>query len=143
MAVVGSTITIDLHLTEDADLESVRGAVRQNGRVKADLAGRVQRIVEEKAAQALDGSQVGDYTLSTEVELVDERVPGAPRERVTVALDFEGEDSVIAAVDEAVTPPDRAKVADAVEQTVVDYLGEHNLSGVLDVIVSVTPIQFR
>lgn len=143
MAVVGSTITIDMHLTEDADLESVRGAVRQNGRVQADLAGRVQRTIEEKAAEALEGRSLGDYTLSTEVELVDDRVPGAPRERLTVALDFEGDDPVIAAVDDAVTPPDRAKVADAVERIVVDYLAEYDLSGAVDVIVSVTPIEFR
>jgi hypothetical protein len=44
MAVVGSTIMIDLHLTEDGDIDTVRGAVRQSDRVDPDLAGRVQPL---------------------------------------------------------------------------------------------------
>lgn len=143
MPVVGSTISIDLHLTEDADLESVRGATRQSERVHPDVARRVQRIVETKAAEALDGEDLGDYSVSVDVDIVQERVPGAPRERVAVSLDFEGDDSVVAAVDDAVSPPDRAQIADALEADMVEYLEEYDLADAVEVIVSVTPIQFR
>lgn len=143
MPVVGSTISIDLHLTEDADLESVRGATRQSERVHPEVAGRVQRIVETKAAEALDGEDLGDYSVSVDVDIVQERVPGAPRERVSVSLDFEGDDSVVAGVDDAISPPDRAQIADALEADMVDYLEEYDLADAVEVIVSVTPIQFR
>lgn len=143
MAVVGSTIMIDFHLTEDADLDSVRGAVRQNERVDPTLSDHVERAVRTTASNALDGHEIRDYTLSADVELVTERVPGAPRERITVAMDFEGDDSVIAAIDEAVTPPDRAQIADAVEEDVIEHLREYDLAAIVDTTVSITPIQFR
>lgn len=143
MPVVGSTISIDFHLTEDADLESVRGATRQSDRVRPDLANRAREIVESKVAKALEGEDLGDYSVSVDVDLVQERVPGAPRERVSVSLDFEGDDSVVAAVDDAVTPPDRAQIADALEEDMVEYLQQYDLADAVEVIVSVTPIQFR
>ncbi|PSQ95781.1 MAG: hypothetical protein BRD55_09120 [Bacteroidetes bacterium SW_9_63_38] len=134
---------LDLHLTEDGDVETVRGAVRQNERVDPDLANRIRETVEGNAAEALTREDLEGYTLSAGVELVTGRVPGAPRERITITLDFEGEDSVVAAVDDAVSAPDRARIADELETTAYTYLQEHNLDDVVDVTVSVTPIQFR
>lgn len=144
MAVVGSSILIDLHLTEDTDIDTVRGAVRRNeARVATDLAGRVERTVRETVLDALDGHDVGDYSISVDVNLVTDRVPGAPRERITVSLDFEGENTVVAAIDDALTAPDRAQVADALEETTLGFLQQHDLREDVEVTVSVTPIQFR
>ena len=135
---------IDLHLTEDADIETVRGIVRQDDtQVQPALADRVRQTVEKGASQALDGHDIGSYTVSVDVDVVADRVPGAPRERVTVNLDFEGDDSVVAAVDDAVGAPDRANIADALEKTTKDLLRENDLDGAVEVTVSVTPIQFR
>jgi hypothetical protein len=144
MAVVGSTITIDLHITEDADIETVRGITRQSPEnVHRDFADRIRGTVERQATTAIDGDDVGDVSISVDVELVSDRVPGAPRERVTATLDFEGDDSTLAAVDNAVGAPDRAQIADEVESTVQAYLEENDLLNGVDVTVSVTPIQFR
>ena len=125
-------------------MDSVRAAVRQNGaRVNPDLAGRVQRTVQDGVTDVLDGGDGGDYAVSVDVDLVADRVPGAPRERVTIDLDLEGDDSVVAAIDDAVTAPDRARLADALEATTLDYLKQHELHEAVEVTVSVTPIQFR
>jgi len=125
-------------------MDTVRAAVRQNGaRVNPDLAGRVQRTVQDGVTDVLDGGDVGDYAVSVDVDLVADRVPGAPRERVTIDLDLEGDDSVVAAIDDAVTAPDRARLADALEATTLDYLQQHELHEAVEVTVSVTPIQFR
>jgi hypothetical protein len=98
--------------------------------------------VERAAREALDA--IGeDYDLAVDVNLVTGRLPGAPRERVTAEFDVEAEKSVLAAVDEAVSAPDRAQMADEVEARVLEHLGESGLSSAVDVIVSVTPIQFR
>jgi hypothetical protein len=144
MAVVGSTILIDLHLTEETDIDTVRSAVRRNGtHVSTDLAGRVERTIQEEMTDALESRDVGDYTVSVDVDLVTGRVPGAPRERITVTLDFEGENGVVAAIDDAVGAPDRAQLADALEETTLDFLQQHDLRDDVEVTVSVTPIQFR
>ena len=143
MAVVGSTIAIDLHLTEDADLDSVRGATRDNERVHPTVAERVRHTVRQQADAALNGADLGSYTLSVHVAVEQDRVPGAPRERISVSMDVEGDDAVVAAVDDAITPPDRARMADALEEEMLSYLQEYDLASVVEVIVSVTPIQFR
>jgi len=144
MPVVGSTILIDLHLTEDTDIETVRGAVRRNdSAVSTDLAGRVERTVRDVLVDSIDSSDLGDYSVSVDVDLVTGRVPGAPRERVPVTLDFEGDKTVVAALDDAVTPPDRARLADALEETTLEFLQQHALREDVEVTVSVTPIQFR
>lgn len=143
MPVVGSTITIDLHVTENADLDSLQALVRDNERVHPDLAAAVRQAVETNARESLADAEIGEYDLSVDVELVTERQPGAPRERVSIALDVEGEDAVVAAVDDAISAPERADIADAVEAGVLAYLGENGLSNGADLIVSVTPIQFR
>ena len=143
MPVVGSTITIDLHVTEDADLDSLQALVRHNERVHPELAQTVRQAVETNAQEPLEEADVGAYDLSVNVELVTGRLPGAPRERVTADLDVEGEDAVVAAVDDAISAPERADIADAVEASVLAYLAENGLSSGADLIVSVTPIQFR
>jgi hypothetical protein len=143
MPVIGSTITIDLHVTEDSDLDSLHAVARRNERVHPDLAETIREAVEQKAKSPLESNSVGDYDLSVDVGLVTERVPGAPRERITTEVDVEGEDHVVAAVDDAVSAPQRAQIADSVEAEVVSYLGENGLSNGIDVIVSVTPIEFR
>jgi hypothetical protein len=143
MAVVGSTIMIDLHLTEDGDIDTVRGAIRQSDRVDPDLAGRVQQAIERETATALGDAALGEYSRRVNVDLVSGRVPGAPRERLTAALDFEGEESVLAALDDAITAPDRAQIADEVEATAEAYLQDHALDDAVTVTVSITPIQFR
>ena len=143
MPVVESTITVDFHITEDTDLDTVQAVVRENQRVSADLAQRLRRTVETNATDALEANDLEDYELSLDVDLVTGRLPGAPRERITAALDVDGESSVLAAVDEAISTPQRAEIADAVEAVVLGYLGEHDLAGGVEIIVSVTPIQFR
>jgi hypothetical protein len=134
---------IDLHLTEDANMDTVRGAVRAGDQVQSALADRIRQTIQSAVDAVLDGDSVDGYALTTDVGLVADRVPGAPRERVEVALDFEGDDGVVAAIDNAVDPPDRARLADDLEQVVEEYLREHDLAGVIDLTVSVTPIEFR
>jgi hypothetical protein len=143
MPVVGSTITIDLHVTEDSDLDSLHAVVRRNERVHPELAQTIRQAIETKAKSTLDEKSVGDYDLSVDIGLVTGRVPGAPRERITAELDVEGENHVVAAVDDAVSAPQRAQIADSVEQDVDSYLEENDLSDGIEVIVSVTPIEFR
>lgn len=143
MPVVGSTITTDLHVTEDADLDSLHAVVRRNERVHPDFAQAVRQAVETNARSSLEAEEVEGYDLSVNVELVTERVPGAPRERVTSELDVEGDDAVVAAVDDTISAPQRAEIADAVEAGVLAYLGESGLAAGVEVIVSVTPIEFR
>jgi hypothetical protein len=143
MPVVGSTITVDLHITEDADLDSLQAAVRQKKRADPELARGIRASVETHAKKALEDSDVGAYDLSVSETLVTDRLAGAPRERITVDLDVEGDKSVVAAVDDAVGAPERARIADAVEAVTANHLAENDLSNGADVIVSVTPIQFR
>jgi len=133
---------IDFHLTEDGDVETVRGSVRQGSSVAPALAGRIRDVVEEGARSALNGG-AGDVALSIDVAFVTDRVPGAPRERVTVTLDFEGDDAVVAAVGDAVSPPDRARIADALEETTAAFMEERGLTEGVELTVSITPIEFR
>jgi hypothetical protein len=143
MPVVGSTITVDLHVTEDTDLDSLQAAVRQNKRVHPDLAQRIRQSIEKHTTAALKDGDIAEYDLSLAEELATGRLPGAPRERITVDLDVTGDKAVVAAVDDAVAAPERAQIADAVEAVMAAHLADHGLSGGADIIVSVTPIQFR
>lgn len=143
MAVVGSTITIDLHITEDADRETVRGVVRNDERVIPELASTLHDALEEESTTVLEENGVENYDIQVDLSVVTDRVPGAPRERLTATLDVEGDQSVVASVDEAVSTPERAQVANAVEAEVQEYLARHDLSGKVGVTISVTPIQFR
>jgi len=143
MAVVGSTIRIDFHVTEDTDLDTLQASVRQSERAHPQFAQRVRDTVERTALEILESEGLGRQQVSVEVELVSGRIPGAPRERFRTTLDVEGEDAVVASVDDAVSAPERARIADEVEASVNGYLRQHELSGAVDVIISVTPIQFR
>jgi hypothetical protein len=143
MPVVGSTVSVDLHVTEDTDLGSLQTVVQQGDRVDPSLAQQIRQSVETCATDALDDSDVGDHALSVTVSLVTGRVPGAPRQRLSVDLDVEGEKVVVAAVDDAMAAPERAQLADAVEAVVRDHLAENDLAEGAEVIVSVPPIQFR
>lgn len=143
MAVVGSTVIVDFHVTEDTDLASVRAVVRRNERAHPELAETLRQAVETRAEEALKEEDVGGYDLSVGITLVTGRVPGAPRERLCADLDVEGENEVVAAVDDALSTPERARLADHVEGVVGSYLRKNDLSDGADVIVSVTPIEFR
>lgn len=143
MPVVGSNITIDLHITGDADVDSIRGAMRRDSRIHPKLAEDLQRAIERRATLALQEHEITDCDLSVALELVEGRVPGSPRERIRITLDAEGDKPVVASVDEAVGTPERARIADDVEEIVQQYLDQHQLAGEVSVTVSVTPIQFR
>lgn len=134
---------IDLHITADTDVDSVRGAVQERSRLRPELAGSIQRTLEETTTDVLRDCGITDCTLAIELELVDERVPGAPRERINARLDVEGDDSVLASVDEAIGIPERAQIADTTEDLLRDHLEEEGLLGAVDTTVIVTPVQFR
>ncbi len=143
MAVLGSNISIDLHITGDVELSTIRGIVQENGRLRPELAGDLQRAIEDTTRHILDESGIEECTLSVDLALVDENVPGAPRQRVGAQLDVEGESSVLASVDEAVGAPERARIADAAEDHLEDRLEDRGLTGVVGTTVIVTPVQFR
>lgn len=143
MAVVGSNITVDLHITGEVDLNAIRGAVRHDSRLHPKLAEDIRRAIERQVTLALQERDITDYDLSLHFELAKGRVPGATQERIQAFLDAEGDNSVISSVDEAVGTPERARVATAVEEVVDEYLDQHGLSGEIRVTVSVTPIEFR
>lgn len=143
MAVLGSNIMIDLHVTADTDVDSVRGAVQERSRLRPKLAGDLQRNLEETTTDILRECGITDCTLAVELDLVDERVPGAPRERINARLDVEGDDSVLASVDEALGAPERAQIANATEALLRDHLEQEGLLEAVDTTVIVTPIQFR
>ncbi len=143
MAVVGSNITVDLHITGEVELDAIRGAVRSDSRLHPKLAEDIRRAIERQVTLALQERDITDYDLSLNFELAKGRVPGATQERIQAFLDAEGDNSVISSVDEAVGTPERARVASAVEEVVDEYLDQHGLSGEIRVTVSVTPIEFR
>lgn len=143
MAVVGSNITVDLHITGEVELEAIRGAVRHDSRLHPKLSEDIHRAVERQVTLALQKHEITDYELSLDLELAKGRVPGATQERIQAFLDAEGDNAVISDVDEAVGTPERARVASAVEEVVTGYLDQHGLSNEVRVTVSVTPIEFR
>jgi len=143
MAIVGSDVTVDVHTTENVDIDSVRGAVRSGDRVDPALADAIRQAIDRTVRRVLDEKGIKGASLDLEVRLVDDRVPGVPRERVLVRLDVEGDDEVLAAVDENLSPPERARLANAVEETVLNYLDDHDLRRPTQTIVRVTPVQFR
>lgn len=133
---------IDMHPTPDTDVESVRGVVQENGRVDPDLAGKLQRIIQDTATKILEEQDLSDCSLTVDLEFVDDRVPGAPRERINARLDVEAEEDVLSTVSDAVGPPQRAHIADVAEQGVREHLDEGGLDSVVDTTVIVTPVQF-
>lgn len=143
MAVLGSDISIDLHITGDVELDTIRGLVQENGRLRAELAGELQQALEQTARDVLEETGVTNYDLTVNLNLVDETVPGAPRQRISAQLDVEGDQSVLAAVDEAVSTPERARIADAAEEQLKARLRERDLTDVVGTTVIVTPVEFR
>lgn len=134
---------IDMHVTPDTDVDSIRGAVLENSRLQPGLAGDLQRAIEEATSEVLRENGITDCTLDVDLEFVNERVPGAPRERINAELNVEGDDSSLASVDGAVDAPERARVADAAENLLVEHLADKELADVVETTVIVTPVQFR
>lgn len=143
MAVLGSDITIDLYSTVEADVETVQNAVQQGRGVNPHLEAPVRRAIDETATGILEDEGITAYDLSFDLEVVHERVPGAPRERIQGQLDVEGDDSVLASVDEAIGARERARLADATEEVVLEHLAGYDLADHVDVIVIITPSEFR
>ena len=143
MSVLGSDISIDLHIVGDVELDTVRGLVQENGRLRPGLAGDLQGAIEEAARRVLDGAGMDNYTLTIDLRLVQDRVPGAPRQRVEAELNIEGDRSALAAADNALSAPERARIADAAEAQLNDRLWEQDLTDVVDATVIVTPVEFR
>lgn len=143
MAVVGSNITVDLHLTGEVELDTIRGAVRHDGRLHPKLAEDLHRAIERQVTLVLQQNELSDYDLSLDFEIAKGRVPGATQERIKAFFDAEGDNSVISSVDDAVGTPERARVANAVEEVVHEYLDQHGVGNDVRVTVSVTPVEFR
>jgi len=143
MAVVGTNVTIDIHSNERVGIGSIREVVRQQGQLHPTLAERVHETVGQSATDALEDQDVNEVHLSPSVRLVNDRVPGVPRERIVVEVDVEGEKDTLAAVDSAFTMPIRARIAEVVEEEVNEFLEASTLGGEVRVTVSVTPVEFR
>lgn len=143
MAVLGSDISIDLHIVGDVELDTIRGLVQRNGRLRSDLAGDLQQVIEEAAGDVLEEAGIDGCSLTVDLNLVDEKVPGAPRQRVNARLDVEGDRSVLASVDDAVGVPERAQIADAAEERLDEHLGDAGLTDVVGLTIIVTPVEFR
>lgn len=143
MAVLGSDISIDLHIIGDVELDTIRGLVQENGRLRTELAGDLQGAVEDTTRALLEDSGIDECTLTVNLSLVQERVPGAPRQRVNARLDVEGDNEVLAAVDEALGTPERAQIANAMEECLDEHLEDRKLTDVVGTTVIVPPVQFR
>jgi hypothetical protein len=143
MAVLGSDIMIDMHVTADTDVDSIRGAVLENSRLHPALAGDLRKAIEKTTTDVLHNHGITDCSLTVDLEFRDERVPGAPRERIDARLDVEREESLLASVDGAVDAPERARIADATEAFLKEHLADEGLNDVVETTVIVTPVQFR
>ena len=143
MPVVGTTVTVDLHVTGEADVDAIRSAVQDDGRAHPRLAQTLREAVEAPLRKVREKDRLSALDLSVEVDLVTGQVPGSPRARLHVHADMDGEREAIAKLDEAVSPPIRASVADEVEQATFSYLMDHDLGEVVRPTVSVTPVAFR
>jgi len=143
MAVLGSDISLDLHIVGDVELDTIRGLVQENGRLRPQLAEDLQRAIEDATKDILDQAGITECSLTIDLGLAEGRVPGAPRERIEARLDVEGDRSVLAAVDDAVGTPERARIADAAEEHLDTRLDERGLTDVVGTTVIVTPVEFR
>lgn len=143
MPVLGSDISIDLHITGDVELSTIKGIVQENGRLRPELAGDLQRAIEDTAQEILTGSDIDGCTLTVDLTLAEDRVPGAPRQRIDARLNVEGDSSALAAVDDAVGAPERARIADAAEDRLTELLEDRELTSVVGTTVIVTPVEFR
>ena len=143
MAVLGSDISIDLHIVGDVELDTIRGLVQENGRLRPALAGDLQQSIEDATRDILDGAGISGCSVTVDLSLAEGRVPGAPRERIDARLNVEGDQSTLAAVDDAVGTPERARIADAAEKHLDTRLHERDLTDVVGTTVIVTPVEFR
>jgi hypothetical protein len=143
MAVLGSDIAIDLHIIGDVELDTIRGIVQNNGRLRPDLAEDLRHAIEETTRDLIEDAGAAGCTVSVDLSLVEDRVPGAPRQRVDARLDVEGEQSTLAVVEKALDTPERARISDAAEECLDARLQERNLTEVVGRNVIVPPVQFR
>jgi len=143
MAVVGSTLTIDVHFTADTDADSVRGAMRENRNLDPKLGDAFRSMIDREMSTLFDENDIEGVVVTSDLELIDDRVAGAPRERVTGDITFEGEESALAAVNDAIDAPDRARLADESERVLREYLDRQQLDEEINVTVSVTPLEFK
>ena len=143
MAVVGSTLTIDVHFTADTDADSVRGAMRENRNLDPKLGDAFRSMIDQQMRTLFDENDIEGVVVTSDLELIDDRVAGAPRERVTGEVAFEGEESALAAVNDAVDAPERAQLADEAERVLREYLDRQQLHEEINVTVSVTPLEFK
>lgn len=143
MAVVGSTIRIDIHVTDDGEVGPIRRALRQRERIRPEVDTDVQTVIEESITEVFEAHEISEYDLSVQVRIPSERVPGAPRERITADLDLTADKGVVADLEDAISTPVRAQIADAIEVLTVNHLAEKDLAAGVNVIVSVPPLQFR
>lgn len=143
MAVLGSDISIDLHIVGDVELDTIRGIVQNNGRLRPPLAEDLREAIEETTGDIIEETGAEDCTLSVDLSLVEDTVPGAPRQRVDARLDVEGDQSALAAVEDALGTPQRARISDAAEACLDERLQERGLTEVVGRNVIVPPVQFR
>jgi len=143
MAVLGSDISIDLHIIGDVELDTIRGIVQNNGRLRPDLAEDLRHAIEETTRDLIEDAGAAGCTVSVDLSLVEDRVPGAPRQRVDARLDVEGEQSTLAVVEKVLDTPERARISDAAEECLDARLQERNLAEVVGRNVIVPPVQFR
>lgn len=143
MAVLGSDISIDLHIVGDVEIDTIRGVVQKNGRLRSALAEDLRQAIEDTTREILRQAEIADCTVTVDLNVVKEKVPGALRQRVSARLDVEGDRSTLAAVDDAVGPPERAHLASATEDRLDDHLADQDLTDVVGSTVIVTPVQFR
>jgi len=143
MPVLGSDISIDLHIVGDVELDTIRGLVQENGRLRPALAGDLQQSIEDATRDILDGAGLSGCSVTVDLSLAEGRVPGAPRERIDARLNVEGDQSTLAAVDDAVGTPERARIADAAEEHLDTRLDQRDLTDVVGTTVIVTPVEFR
>jgi hypothetical protein len=143
MAVVGSDITIDVHLSADAEDDAVRSVLRNQSQVHPQLRQRLEDAFEAQANVIIEQRDLGDVALNASLSEITGDVPGAPRERISGSLDFEADQQAVAAVADAVDTPERAALADQAEEIVVDFLAEKDLVHDVNVTVIVTPVEFH
>ncbi len=143
MALLGSDIAIDLHIVGDVEIDTIRGVVQNNGRLRTRLAEDLRQAIERTTQQVLEESGVADCSVTVDLSLAKERIPGALRQRVNARLDVEGDRSRLAAVDTAIGAPERAQIANATEARLDEHLDEQGLTDVVGATVIVTPVEFR
>ncbi len=143
MPLVGSNISIDLHIAGDVEISTIRSAVQKSGRLRPSLAEDLRAAIEQTVRAVLERADADDCAVTVDLSLNKDRIPGALRQRVEARLNVEGERSALAAVDDALGAPERARIANAAEARLGEYLRAQDLADVVGATVIVTPVQFR